>query len=444
MSAAEAEGVVLLIGCGWRPYREYLLASAASRHPLWLFAATEPTWQRDHVRGSTVLADFGPDTMLAAARRLAQTAPILGVLSWDEALIVQTARLAHRLGLPGAGVAGIEGCRDKPLTRRLLTAAGLPQPRFAYVRDEADAVAAAERFGYPVVIKPRAGGASIGVMLAADTTAAREAFRVAAEASLHGSPAYAGGALVEEYLAGPEISIDAAVADGDYQPLFLARKTVGMAPFFEELGHVVDAGDPLLADPELIATLAVAHRAIGFRYGVTHTEVKLTTRGPVIVEINGRLGGDLIPLLGRYATGIEPGAVAVELALGRRPQIERGSGGRCVGIRFGYPPSACVVDRVSVPEPAADKGVLAAAALAEPGEFLALPPTLYASRHAYVICSGADPAECAVLLDKALAEVQLTARPKIPAATAGSAPSARPRPIAEHPQPDGAHLYDHT
>jgi len=194
---------------------------------------------------------------------------------------------------------------------------------------------------------------------------------------------------------------------------------VGMAPFFEELGHVVDAGDPLLADAELVATLAVAHRAIGFRYGVTHTEVKLTTRGPVIVEINGRLGGDLIPLLGRYATGIEPGAVAVELALGRPPRITRGSGGRCIGIRFGYPPSDCVVDRVSVPEPAPDNGVLAAAALAEPGEFLAPPPTLYASRHAYVICSGADPAECAVLLDKALAEVRLTARPKIPAATAG-------------------------
>ena len=54
-----------------------------------------------------------------------------------------------------------------------------------------------------------------------------------------------------------------------------------------------------------------------------------------------------------------------------------------------------------------------------PGEFLAPPPALYASRHAYVICSGVDPAECAALLDKALTEVRLTARPKIPAAAAG-------------------------
>lgn len=109
--------------------------------------------------------------------------------------------------------------------------------------------------------------------------------------------AYQGGALIEEYLTGPEISIDGAVVDGRYTPLFVARKTVGMHPYFEELGHLVNAADGLMSDPQLLATLASAHRAIEFRHGVTHTEVKLTGRGPVIVEINGRLGGDMIPLL---------------------------------------------------------------------------------------------------------------------------------------------------
>jgi biotin carboxylase len=210
-----------------------------------------------------------------------------------------------------------------------------------------------------------------------------------------------------------------AVVNGEYIPLFLARKTIGMHPFFEELGHLVDAGEPLLADLELLATLALAHQAIGFGCGVTHTEVKLTTRGPVIVEINGRLGGDLIPLLGRYATGIEPGAVAVELALGLRPEITRGPGGRCVGVRFGYPTQDCEVESVTVPAPRADNGLLAAGPLADPGERLALPPAEYTSRHAYVICAGAGRAECEALLDKALAEVHLAARPLIPAVAAG-------------------------
>lgn len=51
MSAAES--VVLVIGCGRRPYREYLLASAAARHPLWLLSESEITWQHEYVLGGT-------------------------------------------------------------------------------------------------------------------------------------------------------------------------------------------------------------------------------------------------------------------------------------------------------------------------------------------------------------------------------------------------------
>jgi biotin carboxylase len=395
------------------------MASAASRHPLWLFNDSELSWQREHVRGGTVLDLLDPDGVLAAARELAATRAVAGVLSWDEALIVTTAHVAHELRVPGAGIDGIEGCRDKPRSRRALTAAGLPQPGFGFAGDEAAAVAAAERIGYPVVVKPRAGGASIGVVLAADAPAVRDAFHAAVAASMLGSPEYRGGALVEEYLAGPEISIDGAVVNGQYTPLFVARKTVGMHPYFEELGHVVDAEDDLLSDARLLGTLAVAHRAIGFRYGITHTEVKLTGRGPVIIEINGRLGGDLIPLLARFATGIEPGAVAVDVALGRQPTVPHRITHRCVGVRFGYPLQDCEVESVSVPECHQGNGVLAASPLVEPGARLRLPPAEFISRHAYVICAGRDPDDCAALLDQALSQVRLTPRILLQSASVG-------------------------
>lgn len=415
-----ADGVVLVVGCGMRPYREYLLSSAAVRHPLWLFNASELTWQREHVRGGRVLDLLDRDAVLAAARELAATTPVLGVLSWDEALIVTTAHVAHELGVPGAGITAIEGCRDKFRSRRVLTAAGVVQPRFDFVQDETQAVAAAERIGYPVVVKPRGMGAGIGVVLASDANAVREAFHAAERSSLMGATAYQGGALVEEYLTGPEISVDGAVVDGEYTPLFVARKTVGMHPYFEEFGHVVNAADELLADPRLLATLALAHRAIEFRHGVTHTEVKLTERGPVIVEINGRLGGDLIPLLARFATGIEPGAVAVDVALGVHPEVPPGTEGRCVGVRFGYPPQDCVVESVSVPECWPGNGVLAAAALAEPGTRMKLPPAEFISRYAYVICAGSNPDDCAAVLDKALSQVRLAAHALLPSVSAAS------------------------
>jgi biotin carboxylase len=409
-----ADGVVLVIGSGMRPYREYLLSLAAARHSLWLFNAGELTWQRDYVCGGTALDLMDRESVIAAARELAATTPVLGVVSWDEALIVTAAHVADELGLPGAGINGVEGCRDKLRSRQILTASGVAQPVFDFVRDEEQGVAAAGRIGYPVVVKPRGLGASIGVVLAQDADAVREAFHAAEESSLIGAAAYQGGALVEEYLRGPEISVDGAVVDGEYTPMFVARKKVGMDPYFEELGHIVDGADELLSDPRVLDTLSMAHNAIGYRYGITHTELKLTARGPVIVEINGRLGGDLIPLLARHATGIDPGAAAVDVALGIKPEIPGPTQNRYVGLRFAYPDEDCVVESVHVPEPGGANGVLRASAMVQPGAQMKLPPAEFMSRHAYVICAGRDSDECAVFLDKAISEVRLTAHALLP------------------------------
>jgi biotin carboxylase len=405
------DGVVLVIGCGRRRYREYLLASAASRHPLWLFDESDLNWQSKYVRGGTVVNVFDRDALVAAARELAATTRVHGVFSWDEMLIVNTAHVAAALGLPGSGVNGVEGCRDKALNRRLLAGAGVAQPQFGLATTEAQAVATAQRIGYPVVVKPRGLGASIGVVLAADAAEVRHAFRDAVAVSRLAAPAYQGSALIEEYLTGPEFCVDGAVLDGEYSPLYLARKIVGMHPYFEELGHVVDPADELLSDPQLLGTLAAAHEAIEFRTGITHTEVKLTERGPVIVEINGRLGGDFIPMLARYASGIEPGAVAVDVAMGRRPKVPEVTRRHHVGIRFAYPREDCVVESVSVPAPGPDDGVLASGALVDPGARLELPPAGFISRHAYVICAGSDSDECVALMGKALSKVQLASHP---------------------------------
>ncbi|MFG2815699.1 acetyl-CoA carboxylase biotin carboxylase subunit family protein [Streptomyces sp. NPDC048410] len=402
------DGVILLIGCGMREYREYLLAGAAAAHPVWLFTGEEPDWQTPYLTGHTVVDVTDRAAVLAAARELAAHVPVRGTLSWDETLIVTTAHVAEALGLPGASVDGVEGCRDKFRSRRLLTEAGVAQPRFAYVDTAEEALTAAAEIGYPVIVKPRGMGASIGVVLAADAGEVAGAFRTADEASQIGAVPYRSGALVEEYLEGPEISIDAAVVDGEYHPMFVARKQVGLFPYFEEIGHHVAADDPLRTDETLLGMVRAAHRAIGYRYGITHTEVKLTARGPVIVEINGRLGGDLIPRLGQLATGIDPARAAVRAALGLRPDFTD-TEHRTVGIRFGYPPEDCEVRSVLPPTEA--EGLLAAEAIAEPGTELRLPPNGYLGRHSYVIVTGADPAETDARLDAAAALVRLDATP---------------------------------
>jgi hypothetical protein len=101
----------------------------------------------------------------------------------------------------------------------------------------------------------------------------------------------------------------------------LARKTTGFDPYFIETGHLVDARDPMRGDTGLRNLLQQAHDAIGFGFGITHTEIRLTAAGPKIIEVNGRLGGDLVPYLGLRATGVDTGLNAARVACGLEPEL---------------------------------------------------------------------------------------------------------------------------
>jgi biotin carboxylase len=409
----DGTGVVLQIGSGQQQYREYLLRGASAAQRVWLLDAVPATWQQPYLAGSTVVAPLDAAGMVPdeeglerAAREVMQHHPVLGVFTYDEALVNATARLADRLGLHGFGAQGADCCRNKHKTRQALTAAGLPQPRFAIAYTSSEAAAAAATIGYPVVVKPRGLGASMGVIRAAGPDDIADAFAVAHHAGAQGPPEYGGGVLVEELVVGPEISVDGALVAGKYRPFCLARKSVGLAPYFEEVGHVVDGADPLLYDPQLVDILVRAHRVLGLRDGMTHTEIRFGPRGPVIIEVNARLGGDLIPYLGLLATGIDPGRVAVQVATGEPPVLERARRG-CAGIRFSYPPEDCRIVKVMMPAAGAVDGLVAARAIVEPGSTLRLPPHTHIGRYAYVICVSDDARTCAARLDEAAALIDL-------------------------------------
>ncbi|HVK24256.1 MAG TPA: ATP-grasp domain-containing protein [Actinokineospora sp.] len=406
-------GVLLVIGSGLKVYREYLVApihrrAQAAGLDMVLLNNLNPTWQHDYFDEIIVANVFDAEVMGAAAREVAARRRVVGLMCWDEPLVLDAGLLAAEFGVPGLSVPGVRGCRDKERTRIELTAAGLHQPGFALTTTVEQATAEAARIGYPVVVKPRAMGASIGVVFAADETEVAAAFEVSLAASHVDPGPYRASVIVEEFAPGPEISIDGAVHKGEYLPMFIARKHSSDHPYFEEVGHLVDAADPLMDDKDLMDTLARAHHALGIEDGITHSEVRLTDRGPLIIEINGRLGGDLIPFLGKTATGIEPGEVLFEVATGQRPDITH-SRRAVAGIRFGYPDQDCVLKSVTVPTEA--PGLVTASPMCDPGTTLRLPPGGYLARHSFVVCEADDTETCLDRLTTAAGLVDLVADP---------------------------------
>jgi len=322
MSTLDGRPYLLLVRTGQRELREYLLRPIAERFRVHALTVQEPTWELPYLTGHSRLREsLDREDLLAEVRRINDVEPLDGIMCWQETHMPQVAYVADVLGLPGAGLDAARRCRDKRLTREALSMSGVPQPRWARVGSVEEALEWADRIGYPVVVKPSDLAASFGVVRVDGPDEMRAHYAATSSIPAPSMPGYRVTVLVEEYADGEEISVDSAVHAGTVHPLCLAHKTTGFDPYFIETGHLVDGGDPLRDDPALRTLLQQAHDAIDFGFGVTHTEIRLTADGPRIIEINGRMGGDMIPYVGLRATGVDVGVNAARVACGLEPEF---------------------------------------------------------------------------------------------------------------------------
>ncbi|GAB3979761.1 ATP-grasp domain-containing protein [Actinoallomurus acanthiterrae] len=409
-----------------RLYREYLFRSISTRFRIHLFHVAEPTWEREYLSGWTVVPSTLDGPAMAETARSTLTG-VSGVLCWDEGRIHAASYVAETLGVRNGDPAVIWRLRDKAQTRTALDAAGVPQPRSIPVSTLDQALAAADHVGYPAVLKPRGLGASLGVVIVNDPAGLREKFAFTRDTKAPDPVVYAGEepVLVEERVVGDEISVDAVIQGGRVIPLFIARKVVGYPPYAEEIGHYVDAADPLLTDPGLLRILQDTHDALGFRDGWTHSEFMLTGDGPRVIEVNGRLGGDMIPYLGLLATGIDPGTAAAAAACGLPADIAPFRR-QVVGIRFFYvDEDDTTIGSVNFDEARLPDEIEQLAVAAAPGDVVSPPPkgTVW-GRVAFAIAAADGIERCAAVLDAAGAALRITpvhstqSTPAVPATVA--------------------------
>ncbi|OXY93481.1 ATP-grasp domain-containing protein [Streptomyces diastatochromogenes] len=299
-------------------YRGYCLQSVAAGYDVVLITGEEPSWEVPYIRDCVVVPDPTDQAALSAAgRTLAERYDVAGVFTWTEWYLVPVARLARQLGLPTTAPEAMQACRNKATSRSLFARHGVPSAASASVRTLREAQGAAERIGYPVVLKPAAHAASIGVIRADSPEQLTAAFEFADKAAGLGRENTS--VLVEEYLDGPEVSAECVTYRGETTVVAITRKTVSAPPYFEELAHSVDAADPLL---DMVAPAArAAIRALGITDGVAHVEMRLVDGRPRLVEVNGRIAGDMIGHLVLLATGIDLPRAAADIACDLTPDL---------------------------------------------------------------------------------------------------------------------------
>ncbi|MFD4611985.1 ATP-grasp domain-containing protein [Streptomyces sp. NPDC058440] len=401
--------LVLVVSPGDEIYRGYCLEQVAAAYDVVLLTGTEPSWEKPFIVDHAVVDLNDPAALLAAGRALAARHDLAGVVTWDEWNLVPTARLARALGLSSPSIEVMRACRNKATARTLFARHGVPSAASMKAHTLLEAGLATMTLGLPAVIKPAAFAGSIGVIRIDRPEELPAAFAYASSGASRSREDT--GVLVEEYLDGPEISVECVTHRGETTAVAVTRKQLGPAPYFDETGHTVDAADPLLA--QVTPAAAAAVKALGITDGVQHVELRLVDGRPRLIEVNARIGGDMIGHLVRLATGIDLPKAAADLACGRAPDLTP-TRRRAAGIRMLYPDvsGTLTARHINQPFAAHTPWLRQVQWIREIGDQLVLPPQgdLFTARAGFYIVTGRNTAQVTEHLDTAAEEITVATR----------------------------------
>lgn len=261
------------------------------------------------------------------------------------------AAACEKLGLNGITFDTAIKSTDKGEMIRAFEANGVEHPWYFILSEPSELDRVIDRITFPCISKPTDNSGSRGVMLIHNESELRDAVAYSSQNGRGGS------VIVEEYLKGPEVSVEIITLDGEPHVLNVTDKLTTGAPHFVEMGHNQPSMLPA-ADLEKIRDLACrAVKAVGIQNGPAHVEIMLTENGPRMIELGARMGGDcitthLVPL----STGIDMIEATIRISCGEPVDIEqklvKGS-----AIRYFNPSSGKIKEILGVEEASAIEGV---------------------------------------------------------------------------------------
>ena len=334
-----------------------------------------------------------PEATAAAIVGHAARIEIDAVVAVDDTGAVGAALAAERLGLPHNPAEAVRATRDKAAMRQAFARAGLPQPAFEVAADDDGVVDAAERLGYPVVVKPTSLAASRGVIRADDPAAARAAARRIRPILVEAGEPRQSALLVERFVPGGEVAVEGVLRNGRLDVIAVFDKPDPLdGPFFEETLYVAPSRLPGEVLDEVTSVTASAVQAIGLRHGPIHAELRITGGRPAVrlLEVAARtIGGRCSKAMALRGGSLEEAVLAAWTGLaGPEPVLERAAGVLMVPI----PSSGRLVEVHGVDAARKVPGVTGVEITVARGRLVRALPE--AERYlGFVFASGTDPSE---------------------------------------------------
>ena len=221
--------------------------------------------------------------------------------------LVMMARIAEKYGFPFYSVETAKWSTDKFQMKERFELGGVPhaQGRLISKAEEAEGMV------FPVIVKPRDNSGSRGVKLCRSKEELETSMNEALEVSKLDT------VLVEEFIEGPEYSIEGLHHDGKSEVIQFTEKKTTEFPYNVELGHIQPANISEENQQKIREIVAKIDSALHFENCPSHTELKINERGVFVIETSPRLGGDYITsTLAPLSTGVNLEDELLKISLG--------------------------------------------------------------------------------------------------------------------------------
>ena len=237
------------------------------------------------------------------------------------------AAVVKELGLIGIQEETALKATNKAKMRLALQKENVPIPKFFKVSNVKEYQNAVKKFNMPFIVKPVDSSGSRGIFEVIDINnnqLIKQAYEYCRPFSRNGD------VIVEEYMKGPEVSVETLSINGECHVIQITDKLTTGAPHFVEMAHSQPTRHSQKIIEQISKIAKAANKAIGIENGPSHTEIIVTTEGPKVVELGARLGGDNITThLVPFSTGINMVECCIKIALGETieiiPKWNRGS-----------------------------------------------------------------------------------------------------------------------
>lgn len=330
-------------------YRTIPFIAAADRLGIHALIASEGKHSIVSAYAQGIHIDFrDEDQALQELLRAATQHHIVGVIGTDDMTTELAARLAHALNLPHNDPDAVRIARRKDLARACLSAHDVPVPAHRRIDLQRPLQQQLWDLQFPVVVKPVALSASRGVIRANNSADLMVAIARVMHLlhSIHDLETDAQRyLLIEQYIPGVEIAVEAMLHRGELQILTVFDKPDPLeGPYFEETYYVTPTRYSVAQQREIQRVVQLACDAYGLREGPVHAECRLNDDGVFILEVAARTIGGMCGSLLRFGTGYSLEELVLAHAMGKPLTLASDTG--AAGVLMIPTPKAGMLKRV--------------------------------------------------------------------------------------------------